>query len=392
MIYGNTEGIRETVLDKIEKIYDLSVSKDSIFDNELLSVLSEVALDLKREISIAIDRRGKIISISIGDSTTVEIPTIDIKEKKLSGIRIVHTHPNGISRLSALDISALIEFKLDCLAAIGIYDNGFTDVTMGFCNTDDNILSSEIIGPMSISDAVQFDLLDKIKSVEGNLKNTDIEADDSERAILAGIESEKSMEELRELAKACEVNVVGSLFQNRHKIDNAYYIGSGKVEELTYLCQAKRANLLIFDDELSGSQVRNLEDYTGVKVIDRTTLILEIFSRRARSKEAKIQVELAQMKYRMTRLAGLGTVLSRTGGGIGTRGPGEKKLETDRRHIRDRIYELSSELEKVKKKREIQREKRIDYVKLHHLRIRCLKKKYLKLICCLLHWILQHGL
>lgn len=363
MIYGNTDGIRETILDKIEKIYDINVSKDSIFDNELLSVLSDVALDLQREISIAIDRRGKVISISVGDSTTVEIPAIDIKEKKLSGIRIVHTHPNGISRLSALDISALIEFKLDCLAAIGVYDNRYTDVTVGFCNTDDNILSSETIGPMSISDAVHYDLLNKIKQIESSLKNADIETDDSERAILVGIESEKSLEELRELAKACEVNVVDSLFQNRHKIDNAYYIGSGKVEELTYLCQAQRANLLIFDDELSGSQVRNLEDSTGVKVIDRTTLILEIFSRRARSKEAKIQVELAQLKYRMTRLTGLGTVLSRTGGGIGTRGPGEKKLETDRRHIKDRIYELNSELEKAKKKREIQREKRSDIPK-----------------------------
>ena len=122
--------------------------------------------------------------------------------------------------------------------------------------------------------------------------------------------------------------------------------------------QVERANVVIFDDELSGSQVRNLEAAIGAKVIDRTTLILEIFATRAKTKEAKIQVELAQLKYRLSRLQGLGTVLSRTGGGIGTRGPGEKKLETDRRHIMETVYDLKDELKKIKKTREVQREKR----------------------------------
>jgi GTP-binding protein HflX len=122
--------------------------------------------------------------------------------------------------------------------------------------------------------------------------------------------------------------------------------------------QVERANVIIFDDELSGSQVRNLEAAIGAKVIDRTTLILEIFATRAKTKEAKIQVELAQLKYRLSRLQGLGTILSRTGGGIGTRGPGEKKLETDRRHIMETVYDLKDELKKIKKTREVQREKR----------------------------------
>lgn len=148
------------------------------------------------------------------------------------------------------------------------------------------------------------------------------------------------------------------VYQGRNKIDPAYFIGKGKVLEVASLRQNLHANLIIFDDELSGSQVRNLEQAIGAKVIDRTTLILEIFARRARSKEAKIQVELAQLKYRLTRLQGLGTILSRTGGGIGTKGPGEKKLETDRRHIRETIYDLNSELKKIKKVREVQREKR----------------------------------
>ena len=125
------------------------------------------------------------------------------------------------------------------------------------------------------------------------------------------------------------------------------------------LKQALKANVIIIDDELTGAQIRNLEENTGAKVIDRTSLILEIFARRARSKEASLQVELAQLKYRSLRLMGLGTVLSRTGGGIGTKGPGEKKLEIDRRHIRNRIYDLSKELQKIRGNRVVQREKRV---------------------------------
>ncbi len=152
--------------------------------------------------------------------------------------------------------------------------------------------------------------------------------------------------------------MLDSVYQSRNKIDSAFYIGRGKVLEIAQLRQKLRANVVIFDDELSGSQVRNLEAAIGAKVIDRTTLILEIFARRAKSREAKIQVELAQLKYRMSRLQGLGTIMSRTGGGIGTKGPGEKKLETDRRHIKEQIYDLNDELKKIKKIRETQREKR----------------------------------
>ena len=147
----------------------------------------------------------------------------------------------------------------------------------------------------------------------------------SERAIIVGADTEESLQELSELALR-EVTVVNQVYQKRSRLDPVYYIGSGKVKEIAMLVQAVGANVVIFDDELSGSQVRNLEQNLGVKVIDRTTLILDIFARRAKSKEAKIQVELAQLKYRLPRRTGLGTVLSRTGGGIGTRGPGRKEI------------------------------------------------------------------
>ncbi|SCY18273.1 GTPase HflX [Alkaliphilus peptidifermentans] len=188
------------------------------------------------------------------------------------------------------------------------------------------------------------------------------------RAILVGlnhtrrkseISIESSMEELEELAKAAGVEVLATTTQNRPAIDVALFVGKGKVEEIKTFCDSMEANLVIFDDELSGSQIRNLEDAIGVDVIDRTTLILDIFAQRATTKEAKLQVELAQLKYRLPRLTGLGKKLSRLGAGIGTRGPGETKLETDRRHILRKIDFIKEQLEEVKKVREVQRSQRI---------------------------------
>ncbi|MBB6215962.1 GTP-binding protein HflX [Anaerosolibacter carboniphilus] len=188
-----------------------------------------------------------------------------------------------------------------------------------------------------------------------------------QRAILVGLSTgsrdevttiESSMEELKELAKAAGAQVLDITIQNKQRIDATYYIGKGKAEEIQILCRALDANLVIFNDELSGAQIRNLEELIGVTVIDRTTLILDIFAHRAQSKEGKLQVELAQLRYRLPRLVGLGASLSRAGAGIGTKGPGEKKLELDRRHILDRITDIRHQLEETRKNRETQRTKR----------------------------------
>lgn len=358
MIFGNIDGVKNSVLDGLEKIYKIKVPKYNLYTIEIGEILNWTTLQCNREISVAIDRKGQVISVTIGDSTTVEMPEVEIKDRKLSGIRIIHTHPNGYSRLSALDISALVKLKLDCIAAIGVKEDGNYDTTIGFCSIENNFLRSETTQSMTLESVLNFDILDKIKYIEELLKNGEVHEDTSERAILVGIENEESLHELYELAKACNVVVADRVFQKRSKIDTAYFIGVGKAEELALLRQGLKANLIIFDDELSGSQVRNLEEITGVKVIDRTTLILEIFASRAKTKESKLQVEAAQLKYRMPRLSGLGTVLSRTGGGIGTKGPGEKKLEIDRRRIRERMQDLNKELEGIKKNREVQREKR----------------------------------
>lgn len=358
LIYGNIDGVKKYILDGLEELYDVKVSRYEIATEDIINKIHSLTLALGREISIAIDRKGNVKYVCIGDNNSVDMPIIDIKERRLSGIRVIHTHPNGISRLSALDTSALTRLKLDCIAALSVEEGKKPMITLGFCDVKDNRLAFSVTDELTIEQAVTYPFLDRIKAIEQTMIESSLQEDNGERAIIVGADTEESLQELSELALACEVTVVNQVYQKRSRLDPVYYIGSGKVKEIAMLVQAVGANVVIFDDELSGSQVRNLEQNLGVKVIDRTTLILDIFARRAKSKVAKIQVELAQLKYRLPRLTGLGTVLSRTGGGIGTRGPGEKKLETDRRHIKEQIYDLKRELEKVQKVREVQREKR----------------------------------
>ena len=173
------------------------------------------------------------------------------------------------------------------------------------------------------------------------------------------IDINESMEELKELVKAAGAEVVGSLIQNRQSKDSAFYVGKGKVEEIKAYAESLEATMVVFNDELSGAHIRNIEDVVGIKIIDRTTLILDIFAQRALSKEGKLQVELAQLKYRLPRLYGMGGQMSRTGAGIGTRGPGEQKLEIDKRNILNKAADIRRELKEVKKNRETQRVQRL---------------------------------
>ncbi len=185
-----------------------------------------------------------------------------------------------------------------------------------------------------------------------------------ETAVLVSVDTgdfdaQVSIDELEELAKTAGAQVLAKVIQKREKPDAALFVGTGRLEEIKQLCIANEVDLLIFDTELSPSQQKNIEKYTNIRVVDRTTLILDIFAARAKSKEGKLQVELAQLKYSLPRLGGKGIQLSRLGGGIGTRGPGESKLESDRRHIRRRIDALTQELKEVEKRRKDLRSRRI---------------------------------
>lgn len=183
------------------------------------------------------------------------------------------------------------------------------------------------------------------------------------RVLLAAVDTgefdaEQSIAELRELAKTAGAEPVAEIIQKRPALETATCIGPGRLEEMAQLCEAEEIDQIIFDHELTATQIRNIEDACGVHTIDRTMLILDIFARRATTKEGRLQVELAQQKYRLPRLAGMGVQLSRLGAGIGTRGPGETKLETDKRHIRYRIQILSEELKKIEKRRTYSRQRR----------------------------------
>ena len=319
MINGNIEGIKKCFLEALDQIYKIKTNREELASREIISIISRVSSDIQREVSVAIDRKGKVAAVSIGDSTSVELPILDVREQRLSGIRIIHTHPNGYSNLSALDLSALLKLKLDAIAAIGVYEGKIIDVSIATLMVNNNLLVTEECPKMSVDEMISFNIFDRISYIDNLIKDNEIIEDTTEKAILVGSDTKESLDELSELAKACDIPVLQKVYQSRSKVDPAFFIGKGKVLEIAALRQTQKANLIIFDDELSGSQVRNLENAIGAKVIDRTTLILEIFAKRAKSREAKIQVELAQLKYRKSRLQGLGLVLSRTGGGIGTK-------------------------------------------------------------------------
>lgn len=359
MIGGNTLGIKDYLLKELESLLEEKIEKGKFLREDIFLKIVEISYNINKEISVAIDRKGKILDINIGDSGSATLPKVEYKDRKLCGVRIIHTHPSGSTRLSDVDISALIELKLDAMSAIGINKDGsINGISMGFCKVQDNNILHEEYLSKNLMTVENYNFLAKIQEIEKELRARIIDEDYKEYAILVGRESEESLEELKELASACDIETVHIMLQKGSKIDKSFYIGSGKVVELARAKQIRAANLIIFDEELSGIQIRNLEDNIGCRVIDRTSLILEIFARRARTKEAKIQVKLAELKYRGTRLIGFGTELSRIGGGLGNRGLGETKLELDRRKIKDEISNLRDELEKIKKIRGTQRERR----------------------------------
>ena len=367
-VNGNTEGIKNTLLERMAGIYDMRMAQQEFASHELVAELSELTGILGREISVYIGRDGRVADVSIGDSGKVSMPNMRLVRNgdRLCGVRCIHTHPSGDGRLSGVDIGTLKSMRLDSMAALGVNAEGeATAMYAAYIGDADEAgeRNAYIYGPMRPYKLPQRLLVKEIYTADDRLKSSTYEAEGSrpERAILVGLENSEpydTLDELGELAKTAGAVVVGKFTQRRSGIDNATYIGSGKAGELSLKGSELEADIFIFDDELSAIQTRNLEEILGARVIDRTALILDIFALRATSREGKLQVELAQQKYRLPRLLGQGAVMSRLGGGIGTRGPGEKKLEIDKRRIRRRIYELSEELSEIEKQRGLRRARR----------------------------------
>ena len=248
------------------------------------------------------------------------------------------------------------------MCAVGVQDARCTGVCAAFLGeTEYDKLSILTYGPVKPGRIPQQLWMHEIELADARVSAAIARGgivEEAEKAMLISTDSEQSLDELAGLAETAGALVITRVLQNRQKPDPATYIGSGKAEELSLTCQALEIDLAIFDDELTGAQKRNLENALGVRVIDRTALILDIFAQHAQSAEGKLQVELAQMKYRLPRLTGQGTELSRLGGGIGTRGPGETQLEVDRRRIRKRIDDLERDLKEIKQRRDLRRARR----------------------------------
>ena len=362
-INGNTAGIRDVVLEQMKTLYDMDQSAGTFVSRELLEALCAFTGRINREISVYISRGGLIKDVSIGDDRTVSMPDMRLVRNmdRLCGVRCIHTHPNGSGYLSDVDLGTLNSMRLDAMCAIGVKEGQPTSFYAAFVG---ELMEGErkplIYGPLRYDRLPQRGLLDAIIEADNRLKAPAVEVTESrpERAILVGIEGNEgydSLQELEELAKTAGVEVIAKERQKKRAMDSATYIGSGKADELRLMSSATEADLFIFDDELSAIQIRNLEDILGTPVIDRTMLILDIFATRATSREGRLQVELAQLQYRLPRLLGTGVALSRQGAGVGMRGPGEKKLEIDRRRIRRRIFELKEELKEVEGQRSLRR-------------------------------------
>lgn len=365
MIYGNKEGVRDSLLAKLETLYDLDLTSEVFAPAELLDVLAAFTCAMNREISIYVSRSGAILDITIGSIGTVELKDMHLRRntRRLSMVRCIHTHPGGNPQLSDVDISSLRSMRFDAMAAVGAREGRATGIQAAFLGEYvggvNTVHLTEVVPVKKIPQRAWMDAIVRADADVLRGAPEGVQQEEAERAFLVGLDSEQSLDELEKLAKTAGAVIVGRMLQKKSRPDTATYIGSGKAETLSLDCQARDADLVIVDDELSGIQTRNLEEILrGVKVLDRTALILDIFAQRAQSREGRLQVELAQMAYQLPRLLGHGVSMSRLGGGIGTRGPGETHLEMDRRRIRRRMSDLRREIEELGSQRSLRRARR----------------------------------
>ena len=332
---------------------------------ELARQLCEISRETNRQIGVLISRRGDIHFVVVGDHRQLVIPSLDefrSGESRLKGLRLVHTHLNG-EALTRDDLTDLALLRLDYITAVTVEEDGRPGRTHSAHLIPENPdgrywLQTDPIHPARMDlDFAGFirDLGDQIARRQRTRR-----VDSRERAILIRVETDprsraNTLAELKELAESCGVEVFDAITQHRPEIDPKFLMGKGKLSDVVIRALQIGANLLVFDHELTPAQVRSITDFTELKVIDRTQVILDIFAQRAHSRDGKIQVELAQLKYLLPRLIEKNTAMSRLTGGIGGTGPGETKLEINRRRVRDRIHRLEGALKNIQKGRNTRR-------------------------------------
>ena len=341
---------------KLEHLYRRRVPVTAVISAELARSCTELSHEIRREIGLLLNRRGAVEYVCVGQGRDMSLPDLSRFRsglRSLRGLRLVRTYLQN-EPLTQQDLTTLALLRLDLVAAIGIGENGLpADMSVAHIVPPNPQGRLHSVLPAKPFHAWDLDCLSLIESVESDLANARTGHDVShatEGAILISASSasrtaqEDRMEELIELARSSNLSVLDTVVQRCQSINPKYLMGSGKLKDVIMKALQKGADLLVFDQDLTPAQARAIADVTEMKVIDRTQLILDIFARRAHSREGKIQVELAQLRYLLPRLSGAGTSLSRLGGGIGGRGPGETKLETDRRRVRDRIAHLERAL------------------------------------------------
>ncbi len=368
-LYGNTGNIKASITRRLENLYQAKTTPTHVIPPHIANELASISFEIRRQVGILVNRTGRVVYVIVGDSQGIVIPdTLDYRifPGQLKGLKCIHTHLKD-EPLTREDLTDLALLRLDIMAAITISEQGeplavhaahILPVTTGTPYT--------VMPPLD-PEELEIDCLGMIREIEAELKLSGAfyTADEGvERAILVSVstaarkEAEDSLAELKELAVSSDIQVIDTILQYRKKIDPKFVIGRGKLSDIIITALQQGATLLIFDRELNPAQIRTITDRVEMKVIDRTQLILDIFAQRAQTREGKLQVELAQLKYLLPRLATRNTALSRLTGGIGGRGPGETKLEINRRRVRERITRLQKSLGNVKKHRKQQKARR----------------------------------
>jgi GTP-binding protein HflX len=356
-IYGQTSGLRASQVAAVERLYRRRVPQDKVVSFELAKAMCQLSLELRRPLALFLTRRGQVQEIIIGTDLVLSPTTLSkfrAGSRSLRGLRLIRTqlHDQPLSQESLTDLAYL---RLDLFAVLSVTPTGNPgtlymahllppDGTGQLCN----VLKST---PFQQNSLVFDRFIEELEAAMQQARATHAIGHDGESAMLVSAssrsrtEQEERLVELTELASSAGVTVVDRMAQRTQDGHQRYLLGSGKLKEVLIQTLHKGADMVIFDQTLTPAQSRAISELTDIKVIDRTQLILDIFARRAHSREGKVQVELAQLRYLLPRLSGKGAELSRLGGGIGSRGPGETKLETDRRRIRDRITHLERDLE-----------------------------------------------
>jgi len=369
-LYGNTGGLKANQIKRLENLYRRRIPPEFLLTYELARDLCRMSREIRRQIGILVNRRSKIVFVIVGDNKKIVIPNTDeyrAAPGRLKGLRCIHTHLDQ-EALTADDLTDLALLRLDLMAVILSTHDGLPQ-KVHFAhiipkNSDQK--AYQILPPLNPAN-LDIDCLALIQALEDELarvRRGHQANSDTERALLVSVSSEtrnraeESMAELRELALSGAIHVVGSVTQQRRKTDSRLLIGPGKLQDLAILALQEAATMIIFDQELSPSQIRSITDHIDIKIIDRTQLILDIFAQRAQTREGKLQVELAQLKYLLPRLVMKNTAMSRLTGGIGGRGPGETKLEINRRRARERIARLEKALLAVRQQRNQQKAQR----------------------------------